>query len=43
MTDTNAQVSCWEKEQECDNVDKPLDVLTNAITFTAPGGLLARQ
>lgn len=38
MTDTNAQVSCWEKERECDNVDKPLDVLMNAITFAAPGG-----
>ena len=24
MTDTDAQVSRWEKEQECDNADKPL-------------------
>lgn len=38
MTDTIAQVSRWGRERECDNADKPLDVLTNAVTFAAPGG-----
>lgn len=38
LTDAIAQVSRWGKERECDNADKPLEVLTNAVTFAGPGG-----
>lgn len=35
---SDAHVSRWEKEQGCDNADKPSDVITDVVMLAAAGG-----